>query len=501
MAVNAPANRVYQQNQNALAPNDDYILYWMIANRRTTYNYALDRAIHWSRELGKPLLVLEALRCGYRWASDRIHQFVIDGMRDNAANCAKHAITYYPYLEVEEGKGTGLLERLAEKACIVVTDEFPCFFLPKMVAVAAAKLDVRLESVDSNGLYPLADTDLVFSSAHQFRRHLQKNLRPFLEESPSPHPFRNPSAATGAKIDKSILSRWPMAKLDQFAPRSGALATFPIDHSVPPSPSLHGGSKAAQKRLKSFLDGKLARYQESRNDPAEDAASGLSPYLHFGHISVHEVFAEAIGREAWAPDKIHPQAHGSKTDWWRTSEPLEAFLDELITWRELGYHFCAKVRHYDQFESLPDWAQRTLNDHAKDRREVIYTLEQFESAQTHDPLWNAAQRQLLQEGKIQNYLRMLWGKKILEWSETPQAALQIMIELNNRYALDGRNPNSYSGIFWTLGRFDRAWGPVRPIFGTIRYMSSENTARKLNVDRYLATYGAPALSRRRTKQS
>jgi deoxyribodipyrimidine photo-lyase len=174
------------------------------------------------------------------------------------------------------------------------------------------------------------------------------------------------------------------------------------------------------------------------------------------------------------------------------SAGAEARLDELVTWRELGFNMAARRDDYDRYESLPDWARKTLEKHQRDRRPTVYSLEDFEAAATHDPLWNAAQRQLVREGRIHNYLRMLWGKKILEWSASPRDALETMIELNNRFALDGRDPNSYSGIFWCLGRYDRAWGPERPIFGTVRYMSSENTARKLHVTQYLRRYAAEA---------
>jgi deoxyribodipyrimidine photo-lyase len=149
---------------------------------------------------------------------------------------------------------------------------------------------------------------------------------------------------------------------------------------------------------------------------------------------------------------------------------------------------CWQRDDYDQYDSLPDWAQKTLKEHAGDSRPFVYSLEEFATAATHDPLWNAAQVQLARQGRIHNYLRMLWGKKILHWSESPRAALQIMIELNNKYALDGRNPNSYSGIFWVLGRYDRAWGPEREIFGKVRYMTSENTARKVRVKPYIEKF-------------
>jgi deoxyribodipyrimidine photo-lyase len=171
------------------------------------------------------------------------------------------------------------------------------------------------------------------------------------------------------------------------------------------------------------------------------------------------------------------------------SQAAEAFLDQLVTWRELGFNFCSRRDDYDRFDSLPDWARRSLAEHAADPREHVYSVDELAAARTHDPLWNAAQRQLVREGRIHNYLRMLWGKKILQWARSPEDALEAMIELNNRYALDGRDPNSYSGISWVLGRFDRPWAPERPIFGKIRYMSSENTARKLKVKEYIRRYG------------
>jgi deoxyribodipyrimidine photo-lyase len=242
--------------------------------------------------------------------------------------------------------------------------------------------------------------------------------------------------------------------------------------------------------MKDFLRVKLPDYSEQRNEPDLDGASGLSFYLHFGHISVHEVFAEISRQEKWKPEKLALRANGSREGWWNMSANAEAFLDELITWREVGYNFCSHRGDYDRFESLPDWAKKTLKKHVRDERPNLYTLEQFEFAGTHDPLWNAAQRQLVREGRIHNYLRMLWGKKILEWSASPRDAATALVHLNNKYALDGRDPNSHSGIFWCLGRYDRPWGPERPIFGTVRYMSSQNTARKFSVKNYLRKYGA-----------
>ncbi len=249
-----------------------------------------------------------------------------------------------------------------------------------------------------------------------------------------------------------------------------------------------GGPKQAELVLKRFLENRLSLYPEDRNHPDEEGTSGLSPYLHFGHISVHQIFDRLVKKEEWSSKMISRKTTGSRSGWWGMSEAAEAFLDELVTWRELGFNMCWQRDDFDQYGSLPDWARQTLKKHSKDKRPYLYTLKAFETAKTHEPLWNAAQNQLVQEGKIHNYLRMLWGKKILHWTKTPKEALKVMIELNNKYALDGRDPNSYSGIFWVLGRYDRAWGPERRVFGKVRYMSSKNTARKLRLKEYLDKY-------------
>ena len=202
--------------------------------------------------------------------------------------------------------------------------------------------------------------------------------------------------------------------------------------------ALRGGEAAARATLRKFLSERLSEYLEFRNQPEAEVTSGLSPYLHFGHISSHQIFHELMDRENWSVEKLALRSNGSRTGWWNTSASAEAFLDQFITWRELGFNFSSHREDYSQYSSLPDWALNTLAKHARDERAHIYSRDQFEEARTHDPLWNAAQRQLVEEGRIHNYLRMVWGKKILEWTRTPEEALKIMIELNNRYALDGR---------------------------------------------------------------
>ncbi|MGA9751523.1 MAG: deoxyribodipyrimidine photolyase [Acidobacteriota bacterium] len=466
----------------------EWVLYWMVAARRKGFNFALQRAAFQASELGRPLVVLEALRCDYRWASDRLHRFILDGMAENRRAFGRAGVTYHPYVEPAAGAGRGLLEALAARACVVVTDDFPAFFLPRMVAAAGSRLSVHLEAVDGNGLLPMRAADRAYPTAYGFRRFLQRELPRHWAEAPEADPLAKWSVPPAVPVPEAILDRWPPADRGLLDGRAGELAALPLDHAVKPSP-LRGGSEAARAALSTFLSERLDGYVEGRNRIEESASSGLSPYLHFGHLSAHELAAAVLEREGWNPGRLSPKATGSRQGWWGASASAEAFLDQLVTWRELGLNAAAHLPAYQEFETLPGWARGTLLKHAADPRPHRYTLGELEAAASHDPLWNAAQRQLVREGTIHNYLRMLWGKKILEWTGHPREALDVMTELNNRFALDGRDPNSVAGIFWTLGRYDRPWGPERPVFGTVRFMSSQNTARKMDVAGYLRRYG------------
>ncbi|MBN2124822.1 MAG: deoxyribodipyrimidine photolyase [Deltaproteobacteria bacterium] len=493
MKSSIPAIRIRAANSAPVNTRGDYVLYWMTAYRRLTWNFSLQRAVEWALELDRALLILEALRCGYEWASDRLHGFILQGVSEHMRRLRRRNILYYPYLEPVHDAGKGLLLTLAGRACLVVTDEFPAFFLPRMIDSASRSIPVLLEQVDSCGLLPLASPDRVFPSAHGFRRFLQKTLPAHLSAPPRADPLRGLRLRKPPPIPREITRRWPMAAAVLPGKEQALLSSLPIDHGVGPG-KMRGGPLEAQHLWRLFLEKKLNLYPEKRNEPEQDATSGLSPYLHFGHISSHQIFQELTRREGWTPERLSPQAAGGRSGWWGLSPPAEAFLDELITWRELGFNMCRYEGKYDRYETLPDWALETLEKHRKDRRAHRYTRDELERAATHDPLWNAAQVQLVREGRIHNYLRMLWGKKILEWSPTPRDALEVMIRINNRYALDGRDPNSYSGIFWVLGRYDRPWGPERPIFGKIRYMSSENTARKMRVVDYIRKYSPTSSS-------
>ncbi|TWU45724.1 Deoxyribodipyrimidine photo-lyase [Novipirellula aureliae] len=474
-------------NQHPVRIEGDYVLYWMIAARRTRYNFALQHAVDLAKQLNKPLLIFEPLRVRYKWANDRMHHFAIAGMRANAEALADKPVTYYPYVEPKPGAGTPLLHQLAKKACSVIADEYPCFFLPTMIDAVKDQIPARLELIDGNCVMPLRRPDRTFTVAHSYRRWMQKNIFDALLEIPKTDPLLRSKLPVLQSLPASILKRWPAADLEKLL-SVGGLDSIPIDHSVSPCDKIEGGSKAAAKRLTHFIKHDMQRYDVDRNHPNENVTSGLSPHLHFGHISAHEIVLETLENQDWTPDKASA-ANGKNHGFWNTSEPAEAFLDQVLTWREMGFNRTFRDPDgYDRLETLPEWAFNSLMKHKPDKRPVIYRLEQFERAETDDPIWNAAQREIVRTGVMHNYMRMLWGKKILHWSESPSDALRIMIEINNKYGLDGRDPNSYNGIFWVLGRFDRAWGPERPVFGNVRYMTSKSAKRKLRMDEYLKRF-------------
>ena len=483
-----PSVRVRTLNHLPIDPAGKFVLYWMTAFRRTRFNFALQRAAELANQFRKPLVIFEAIRCNYRWASDRFHQFMLDGMLDNATATQSTNATYYAYVERCPNDGKGLMETFASLACVIVTDDYPCFFHPALYQRIASQWHCAIELVDSNTIVPMRCVDRTFTVAHSYRRYMQKEIFKGMPEFPVENPLDFLNGPKLAKLPTEITSDWPVWNSNQATKQLKAisLSWLPIDHTVTLT-NESGGPCEAGKVLNRFIHQRLGDYSEARNKPEQEGSSCLSAYLHFGHISPHEVFERIVTDAKWTPMKLN-KPNGKMNGFWNMGPNAEAFMDQLMTWREIGFNMCWRERDYDRFESLPSWAQTTLDEHATDERPTKYELEQFEQGQTHDALWNAAQMQLVREGRIHNYLRMLWGKKILHWSKSPRDALRIMIELNNKYALDGRDPNSYSGIFWVLGRYDRAWGPERPIFGKIRYMTSESTQNKYHVKSYIQKY-------------
>lgn len=457
----------------------------MIAARRAAWNPALERALEHCAELRKPLVVLEPLGIDYPWASERLHAFVLDGMRDNARSFAARGVRYYPYVEPEKGAAAGLLRALAARACVVVTDEYPCFVLPRLVSAAAKQAPALLEAVDGNGLLPLRAAEKAFPSAAHFRRFMQRRVARDLADAPRANPLDEISLPDAPAL-KDETRRWPAADEPTLGGRT--LGALPLDRAVP-RVACAGGHRAARSALETFINERLSHYHDRQRHPDADATSHLSPYLHFGHISAHEVFDAVARHEHWTLGRLQKTASGAREGWWQMGAGAEAFLDQLVVWRELGFNTCTyRPDDYDAYESLPSWARQTLAAHERDERPHHYDMDTLEHACTHDAVWNAAQRQLRRDGWCHNYLRMLWGKKILEWSASPRDALHVMTAIMNRWSLDGRDPNSYAGYAWTLGRYDRPW-PERPIFGKVRAMSSANTARKVRLRDYLQKYG------------
>jgi deoxyribodipyrimidine photo-lyase len=491
MTRDVPAERIRAVNDRPVRPDGEFVVYWMIASRRVHSNHALDRAVALARAHGKPLVVLEALRAGYPYASDRLHAFVLQGMAENARRLAGRTVTYHPYVERTSGEGKGLLEALGARACVVVTDDFPTFFLPRMVASAGEKLPVRLEAVDGCGLVPFRLAGRDFPTAYAFRRWLQRVLPAWLERAPSADPLSRAPLPRLERLPTAIARRWPVADPDALAAPARLVASLPIDHAVPIVEDVPGGSAAGERRVRAFLDERLPRYAEDRSSPDAGATSGLSPYLHFGRVSSEAIVRAILDRERWNPGLLAPKPTGARAGFWGLSPGAEAFLDQLVTWRELGFVTAAHRPDHAEYGSLPAWARATLAKHARDPRPVRYGLDRLAAGETGDPVWNAAQRQLLADGTIHNALRMIWGKRLLEWTEAPEEALARLVHLNDRFALDGRDPNSYSGICWCFGRYDRPWGPERAVYGTVRYMSSTRLGQKVALARTLARYARP----------
>lgn len=485
-------------NTKPINEKGEYILYWMIANRRFHTNATLEYAAHVATQRGVPLLVLEEISTRHKFANDRITAFMVQGMLDNIRVFKENNIRYVPWVETPLSGHIGKLHELAQNAMMVISDDFPTYFPRKAVESASKSLPLRFMVVDSNGVFPMSWTERAYPTAHGFRRFVHEKFVDCMETWPAHNPVqpghslwmddeRFNEIVKNSKLGVTPFE-WLWRAGEQGSSGKDALSTLDIDHSIPPVANVQGGRDTAVRMLREFLSNRLNRYHEDRNQVKNPATSGLSPWFHFGHLSTIEVVRRILDANGWMPDLINAPRRGARAGWWGLPEPVEAFLDQIITWRELGFNNAFHNPEHNHYASLPEWAKITLSEHADDER-TTYTLEQIREADTHDEIWNAAQRQLVRKGIIHNYLRMLWGKRILEWASSPEEAAEWMIELNDTYALDGRDPNSYTGIFWVLGRHDRAWGPERAIFGKIRYMSSENTRRKFDLKPYLQEFG------------
>jgi deoxyribodipyrimidine photo-lyase len=429
----------------------EFVLYWAQTARRLSGNRALELAISEGNRRRLPVVVYESLRTDYRSANDRIHTFVLEGVARNIADAKARGLRYGFFLPHSVDEARGRLREIASRAAVVVTDEFPAFIAREQTERFIARCPVRVLLVDGNGIVPMRAFSKEQYSAKFFRDRAHRLFADFSSAVPEIDPLVSPFEGDLG------FSGW-----DGSDPAE-QVALCEIDHSVP-TVRAGGGRHEALRLLERFVSERLDGYAAGAGREAS-RTSELSPYLHFGWISIEEVASRVLLSGAPAED-------------------IDAFLEQAVIRRELSFNFCFYRRDHDSLSALPDWAMVSLDRHRRDRRHPSYSREELERGETGDEVWNLAQQGLLQLGTIHNYLRMLWGKKIIEWSATPEEAHALMVDLHDRYAIDGRDPNTHAGILWCFGKHDRPWAPERPVFGNIRYMSSEQTKKKVDLEGY-----------------
>ena len=423
-----------------------YVLYWMQAAQRAEYNHALEWAIQQANRQKLPVLVVFCLVENFPEANLRHYRFMLEGLQETEKALARRRIGSVVF---RGPPNTGVIQ-WATDAAQVVTDAGHLHIQRQWRLDVARKLTCLLTEVEANLIVPLETvSDKENFSAGTLRPRIHRQLNRFLRPLRHTTPKRSSLNLVQASLDLTDVD--------------GILDKLKLDRKVPAVSEWMGGTTHAKRRLRHFLRHKLNRFSDLRNDPAQDYTSGLSPYLHFGQIS-----------------PLYVALAAAKTE----SPGQDAFLEELIVRRELAHNFVHYNPKYDDYQGLAPWAKRTLNFHARDKREHVYSLKQFEQAQTHDPYWNAAQMEMVLTGKMHGYMRMYWGKKILEWTRTPQEGFRIALALNNKYELDGRDPNAFAGVAWCFGQHDRAWSE-RPVYGKVRYMNANGLRRKFDIEAYV----------------
>jgi len=424
----------------------DYVLYWMQSSHRTEENPALRYAIERADQTHLPLIVYFGLWQSYPEANLRHFRFMLEGLAEVGHSLEARGIRFVLRIEPPD-KGVCAL---AKKAAFAIVDRGYLRQQLSWYRSVAEQCRCPLVQVEGNVVVPVevASQKEEYSAA-TFRPKIARLLDRFL------HP-----AETGSPQRSSLSLDLPTL-VDEST--DALLVPLTIDRTVPASDLFTGGTAEAHWRFEQFLQHRLEGFADNRNDPSGDGGSDMSPYLHFGQVSPVTL-------------ALHAQEQGGSG--------TPAFLEELIVRRELAVNFVRYNDRYDTFASLPAWAQKTLAQHQADLREYRYSPDELERAATHDPYWNAAQQEMMKNGKMQGYMRMYWGKKILEWSKTPQDAYSAALHLNNKYEIDGRDPNGYAGVAWCFGKHDRPWGE-REIFGMVRYMNAQGLRRKFSMDRYI----------------
>ncbi|MFO7446991.1 MAG: deoxyribodipyrimidine photo-lyase [Ignavibacteriaceae bacterium] len=435
---------LHRGNSTGIGP----VIYWMSRDQRAHDNWALLFAQQLSFEKNRGLVVIFNLVNEFLEASIRQYGFMLKGLQEAEKELAKYNIPFVLLSGKPEINIPSFIKDV--NASALITDFDPLKIKLKWQEQVRAKIQIPYYIVDTHNIVPAWHVSGKQEfGAYTIRPKINRLLPEFLEDFPLLSKMKKSEALSFDKTD------WVHAG-----------KSLKINYDVKEVNRIKPGSKEAQKTLNYFLREKINNYASQRNDPNKNAQSNLSPYLHFGQISAQRIALETKEFDC-------------------DGESKNAFLEELIVRRELSDNYCYYNKNYDAFEGFPKWAQGTLNKHKKDKREFIYTLKEFEEAKTHEDLWNAAQKELLYTGKLHGYMRMYWGKKILEWSKSPEEALRISIYLNDKYSLDGRDPNGYTGCAWSIGGVhDRAWAE-RGVFGQIRYMNRNGAKRKFDVDEYV----------------
>ena len=433
----------------------NYVLYWMQQSQRVEYNHALEYAIQQANALDQGLLVCFGLMDNYPEANLRHYTFMLEGLQETQASLAKNDIK----MVIQRGSPAEVASTLGRKASLIVCDRGYLRHLRAWRAQVARSANCSVAQVESDVVIPI---EVVSKKAEYAARTIRPKIHKHLEDYLLPFkPSRVKKSSLGLKIKSMNFSR-----TDTF------LKKLSLDKSIAPvSQFFRGGTSQAKSRLDTFIKKRFQHYVKNRNQPQTDDISHMSPYLHFGQISPLYI-------------ALHIKAAGD-----RHKEAQDAYLEELIVRRELAMNFAYFTPKYDSYACLPQWAKKTLHEHENDTREYTYTRRQLENADTHDQYWNAAMREMKVSGFMHNYMRMYWGKKILEWSKTPTHAFRTTLAINNKYFLDGRDPNSYAGVAWVFGVHDRAWFE-RPIFGKIRYMAASGLERKCDIRGYVEKINA-----------
>ncbi|XDD49021.1 deoxyribodipyrimidine photolyase [Leptospira sp. WS92.C1] len=486
--------RVRDLNQKPVLENRPYILYWMSTARRLYWNHSLDYAIHLSQKYKKELLIYEPVKVDYPWSSPRFHKFILEGMANHAKDAQKLGLVYRAFVETLDNPISEVFGSLTSSAALVVTDDYPAYIIPELFVQASKKIESKFLAVDSNSIIPLSQYGEFASAARILRYRVHRLFPEFWKFRSSSKPAKPFLENGNSWLEKNPDS--PLKKIRWFSGDSEDIEKICkecnfICPDVLPVNKKNGGRKEGLKLLRRFLNQGLNGYGELRSQPKkpeESHSSLLSPYLHFGHISQEEIVSAVLDwnlEQSWNPGIIIPENRNKREGYFHPDSNVNSFLDELITWRDIGFlMFWKQPSFRKDLSILPDWIQKNLDYHRKDERPYLYSRDDLENARTHDAVWNAAQKELVLTGSMHNYMRMLWGKKVIEWTVDYETAFAILEDLNNKYAYDGRDPNSYTGILWCFGLFDRPWFPERNVFGNIRTMSSASTAKKFKLQSY-----------------